>query len=705
MQVRKTKDGKGFYCADCAYEQKDVPKAAGFWFYWGPKKGNHTAKLAEAAGVPPKSWWTMDVSKAALLIEHAADDARPELEAHVKSHELSFAASADIDVPAPEGLTYMPFQLAGVQYALGRQNTLFGDEMGLGKTIQALGFLNALGRTLNVLVVCPATLKLNWRDEAQKWLVNDQQIKVVKNGRDLPADDDNFVIVNYELTFRRNISRRRKTKNQEAETPEDFLKRQKEYAAETFVCDALASRQWDVVVIDEAHFLKNEKAKRSVAIIGQRKSRKNGMQGVPGLVHNADRVLTLTGTPIMNRPIEIFPLLHALYPREFSSYWKFAKAYNGAFQTIVPTPSGPRSVWQMGEAANLDELQRRLRSICMVRRLKVDVLDELPAKLRQIVSIDSGSDSSDDTQEMQAYKRYVEGLIANATNEASARAAVDAYIKVAEDMEEHDIDITKVSKLRVKLAKEKLPFVIDHLNNMIEEGVNKVIVFAVHHAVIDTLMKKFGDRAVKIDGRDSQDARHQSVQRFQNDDSVQFFIGQIHAAGVGLTLTAASHVVFVELDWVPANLTQGEDRAHRIGQKNSVLVQHLVLAGSLDEHFVKMIIDKQAVFDAMLDDEHEAPVLPELVEVTKEDTFVEKPQEELHYEATSDAQREAAKAAMQHLVSLGDRGFSQRDGTIGSRLAELEEPLSDQQVALAMKLVRRYRTRLSAEQLAVFDIG
>ena len=223
--------------------------------------------------------------------------------------------SADITVPAPKGLAYLGYQLAGVAYAQERSSTLIADEMGLGKTIQAFGLINLDKTIANVLVVCPASLKLNWSREAKKWLTRPLKVSIA-NGAFQPGG---LVIVNYEQV--------------------------KKYRAQI---DAV---QWDLLIIDEAHYLKNAKADRTAAVLGR-------WDKVPAKIVRpiqAARKLFLTGTPILNRPEELWTLLQAIDKRGLGANWKaFHLRYCAAHQT--------RYGWDVSGASNLDELQAKLRS-------------------------------------------------------------------------------------------------------------------------------------------------------------------------------------------------------------------------------------------------------------------------------------------------------------------------------------------------------
>ena len=294
------------------YETRHIPKDAGF--KWNAKQ---------------RRWETTDVAIAAKLTEHVKPGGMVEAKINAflaekeEKIEASRATSADIELPAPEGMEYLPFQKAGIAYALDRPSTLIADEMGLGKTVESLGVINATPDAKKILVICPASLRLNWKQEAEKWLVNDFRIKAVDSKKaNQPDADDDIVIINY-----------------------DVLRKHTAF---------LRSRTWDLMIVDEAHFLKNPKAQRTKAVLGDKKTDLDQIE--------ATRKLFLTGTPIVNRPIEIQAVLGAIDPDAYGNFFSFAKRYAGAYRS--------QWGWDFSGATNLDELQDGLRSRCMVRRLK-----------------------------------------------------------------------------------------------------------------------------------------------------------------------------------------------------------------------------------------------------------------------------------------------------------------------------------------------
>lgn len=548
--------------------------------------------------------------------------------------EASAATDADIAIPIPDGLSYLGYQKAGIAYAIEKGNTLIADEMGLGKTIQALGYINARPEIRRVLVICPKTVKLNWRNECRKWLVRKFSIGAFPECKKLDGID--ITIVNHD--------------NLKKLPPE---------------------MTWDLMVRDEAHADKNPKTARSKAVKALRKRCTN--------------VLALTGTPILNKPVELFPLLSLVCPEvwdppglkgqeyvgpgEGGGFFKFAKRYCNAHKEYY----GRKSFWNFNGASNLPELQEKLRASCMVRRLKKDVLTELPAKRRQTIAL-----KLEDAEDLLAEERrlFDTGILEDG-DEWQTLARAKAKLAFED-----------ISRTRRELALKKVPAVLEHVIEALETS-EKIVLFAHHHEVIDALTEGLAEfLPARIDGRTPTDSRNEAVQRFQNDPTCRVIIGSIGAMGVGLTLTAASHVIFAELDWVPAMVSQAEDRCHRIGQRNAVFVQHLVIEGSLDSRMVELLIQKQEIADLALDTET-------LQDVSDRET-VSKP-------AAPEVAPEKIVLVHRQLRFLADRcdganredgmGFNKLDAYIGKRLAECSN-LSGRQALLGEKIVQKYRRQL-----------
>jgi len=669
--MRLVKHG-ALWVFECSYHEKHIAKTAKFAWH-DPSRQRCLNNCAPCGEGLDKAWWTKRVDRALLLIDYADERDRDELnelrERRAKSLEMSRASDADIAIPAPEGLAYRPFQKAGVAYALQRDGCLIADEMGLGKTIQALGVVNADPTIESVLCIVPARLRLNWEREAAKWLTRPFNIRVIHKTDELPEKGDDFVIVNYDkLGLKQCVAMR----------------------------EALLAREWDVLICDESHMLKNAKAKRTKVVLGAR--------GVTGIVTKAKRVLHLTGTPILNRPVEIYPVLASLKPEEFGSFWQFTGRYCGR----IRTPYG----WDYSGASNLEELQERLRRTVMIRRLKVDVLKELPPKERQVIAIPANGAGNAVEREAEAYRKLKDSLDVLRDMVKMARESGDdeAYRQAIDNLR-HGMAVafTEMARVRHQVALAKLPLVIKHLEAILEEGVQKIVVFAHHRDVTGALHEHFKKKAgaVMLRGGTSGKAGQEAERRFMQDDDCKMFIGSMKAAGQGLTLTASSLVVFAELDWTPAWVSQAEDRCHRITQKNSVLVQHIVLDGSLDSRVAKKLVAKQRILDKALDLAIDAtiPVLP-FDDEDERDQPPEQPElsnGKSKYPAATKRERASALLALKMLAGVCDgaqrkdgAGFNKLDAHIGAQLANLSY-LTDGQVFLSKRILAKYHGQLPKE--------
>lgn len=483
---------------------------------------------------------------------------KEELENRQETRELSRAVDANIEIPVPEGLALLGYQKAGVMFAINRPASLIADEPGLGKTVQAIGVLNLMPEARRIIVVCPASLKINWAREIRKWSVVSRAIFIAD--ANVFPDQDGVVVINYDVLFRH----RKK----------------------------MLSIDWDLAVLDEAHAFKNPKSRRTKMAFGTRATKtekKMGMADVPGIL--AKRRILLTGTPIANRPIELFPLIEYLDPERWAGGYfqygiRYCQGYRGRFG------------WDFTGSSHLDELQDVLRRTIMIRRKKSDVLTELPAKRRQLIEFESSSKNLTvaETEALKQLELYEVGV-----EKANRNGGRQEYEEAVEAMARGcRIKFSEMSEERMRVAREKIPQTIEHLTQAVEDS-GKVVCFVWHYEVAEAIMAEFKGRAVRVMGEDDLIQRQAAVDRFQSDPSCQLFVGSIKAAGVGLTLTASSHVVMVEQSWVPGENTQCEDRTHRIGQKKSVLVQYLVLERSVDATVMKRFIEKQDKIDQALD--------------------------------------------------------------------------------------------------------
>ena len=582
--------------------------------------------------------------------------------------EKSRAKSSDFDPPSPEGLEYLPFQRAGIEYAVDRKDVLIADSMGLGKTVQAIGVFNSDESLKSVLIICPASLRLNWKREFEKWSTRKIVVGVVNGGKERDWYDGtagaDVVIVNYDV-----VGKHRARIDKFSE--------------------------FDLLIVDEAHYLKNQKAQRTKNILGEK--------GVGAI--KATRKLFLTGTPIENRPVELWSLVQALDPEGLGrNFFAFAKRYCGAHKKSA----GRKMVWDFSGASNLTELQERLRSSIMVRRLKEDVLTELPAKRRQVIELPANGASKLVQREQEAWRDHEDTI-----DELRAKCELSKASDKSSDYEEAIENLrsaqatafTEMAKIRHELGLAKVKHAVDHIEESLESG--PVICFTHHRDVLEAIEKEFRDKrigVVSISGGASMDDRQAAVDDFQAGEA-QLFVGTIGAAGVGLTLTKSSHVVFVELDYVPGRISQAEDRAHRIGQENSVLVQHLVFDGSLDVSMAKTLISKQQVIDSALDDmmakEPVSPAKRQPATVKLSRNKIQELSVNLSPEQVA-AAHEAVKLVSSYCDgagSLDGMGFSKVDVRIGKSLA-MQKSVTPKQAVICTKLARKYKRQVPAELIA-----
>lgn len=384
-------------------------------------------------------------------------------------------------------------------------DALLADEPGLGKTAVALSYCLAVGAS-SVLVVCPASLRLNWRREMAMWWREEPILGVE--------------IMSYEGLVK---------------------------AAKAGLTP------YAVAIFDEAHYLKTPTAWRTKAALSVK----------------AGRRLFLTGTPMVNRPMDLWPLLKAMGCK--MSRTEFGKRYcAGSLKPVSFRRGRPvKWAWDFRGASHLEELAEGLSRRWMLRRLKADVLAELPAKTRTVVELPHTGPAE------PAELRALAARVIRSWDDYGSTAA-DAAIGLMPK------DIAVLTAARLEAGRRKLPQVINYLRGSILEEEEKVVVFAWHREIIEQLAREFADvGAVMLYGGMSDAAKDAAVRSFQ-DGGARVFIGQILTAGTGLTLTAASTVVFAEVDWVPGNMAQAEDRCHRIGQDSPVRVIIMALEDSVD---------------------------------------------------------------------------------------------------------------------------
>jgi SWI/SNF-related matrix-associated actin-dependent regulator of chromatin subfamily A-like protein 1 len=450
---------------------------------------------------------------------------------------LSAATDAALEVPRLGG-ELKPFQRAGVQYLLKQRRSFLADEQGLGKTIEALATIEVDG-AYPAIVVCPASLKLNWMREIEHWLPA-RSAQMLDGNRGAVAAA-HVTVVNYDIV-----------------------------AGRLEALTALAPR---AVVLDESHYCKSPGAKRTQAA-----------QQLCAAVSREGLVLALTGTPVMNRPPELISQLRILGRLgDFGSGAQFAQRFRGP-------DAHQRLHWH-------------LRARCFARRLKAEVLPQLPAKTRTVVPV-----ALDNEPE---YRLAEQDVIAWLRSQPLDLRELDARVAAALRAER----LVRLNALKVLAARGKLHAALHWIHDFLCSG-EPLVVFARHREIQHAVLKRFPN-ALHVLGEDSQGARDRSVRAFQAADTTEneLIVCSIEVAGQGITLTRSSNVAFLELDWTPAKHDQAEDRCHRIGQQDAVNATYLLAADTIDETIATLLERKRAVIGAVTNgrEEDERGVVDALV--------------------------------------------------------------------------------------------
>ena len=459
--------------------------------------------------------------------------------------DASRMVDAEVEVAGLQG-ELLPYQRAGVAYAARARRTFIADEMGLGKTLQAIATLEYVWDSYPAVVVCPATLVLNWQAEYKRWLPH-RTVKVVTDRKEFPSDYD-VVVVGYS-----NIKHWEK----------QLLNHQS-------------------YVFDESHYCKSPQAQRTKSAVKMAKS-----------APKSGTVLCLTGTPVTNRPAEYASQLSILGNLDkFGGEWGFYRRYCGAFKDKW-------GQWHLDGHSNLDELNDRLRSTCYIRRTKEQVLSELPPVIHDPVLVDGAAAAMKEYRKAEA--DIVEYLVERAKQIASElglspkSAAVIAKIKA-----ESNQHLVRLSVLRRLAAKAKMPVIKEWVESRVAEG-RKVVIAAHHRDVVDELALAFGNLRIQ-GGMDINDVEEQK-RKFMtmSCEEAPVIVLSIQAAKTGHNLQVAQDVLFVELPWTPADVDQTYSRCHRLGQKSSVTATYLLCDGTIDEEIYSLIERKRGVVNQAVD--------------------------------------------------------------------------------------------------------
>lgn len=420
-------------------------------------------------------------------------------------------------------------QKEAIQKLVENKKFILADDMGLGKTTSTI--IAALeSSSKKVLIICPATLKINWKREIENY--SDKTVFIAES-KNFSTEAD-FVIINYDI-----IKNFHDTKKKDE--------------------SQILASNFDLVIVDEAHYIKNATAQRTKLI--------------NDIVKKTERLWLLTGTPMTSRPIDYFNLLSLVDSPVAKNWMAYAIRYCSGYQFKV----GNRKVWNVMGSSNLEELRDRTLGLTL-RRLKENVLD-LPDKIITPVYLRLKS------------KQYEEVM----------GEYYDWYDKNPDESKSLTVQFTKLTKVRQIIADEKIKETIELAENILEQD-KKVIIFCNFTDSLNKITEHFGKAAVKLDGSMSKPERQHSVDQFQENPKVKVFVGNIKAAGVGITLTAAEAVIMNDLSFLPSDHAQAEDRAYRYGQKNNVLVYYPIFENTIEGIIYDILNNKKQVIATVMGD-------------------------------------------------------------------------------------------------------
>ncbi|MHA1869064.1 MAG: DEAD/DEAH box helicase [Candidatus Heimdallarchaeaceae archaeon] len=430
-----------------------------------------------------------------------------------------------------------PYQKDMVKFALERERVIVGDEMGLGKTVESIAFCSYL--KLKTIIICPKTLITHWAEHVEKFansspFILTTDIKLSQEEIHKKLEDSRFTIMNY-----------------------DILKK---------FSQILKYIDFDCVILDEAHYIKNYKAKRTKIIIQT--------------FDKCKYKLLLTGTPIKNRPADLFQLLNFIDKRSFPSFFRYAMEFCDPKQIQI----GFKTVWDFSGASNLDKLGKILRNY-MIRRKKEEVQKFLPEKQRIFQPLDWYNEKL--KKEYEKAEIDFLGWLAKIDIEKMTRAQ---RAKV----------LTKISYLKQITTKDKIYYLQDLLTEYMRNG-EKYVIFSQYKSAIRELYEKFKDCSSILTGDIKDKDRNREIKKFNEDDNIKFLFSTTQVGGLGISLTSASTVIFLDMLWTPADHDQAESRVHRFGQTKNVQIYYLYIKRTIDEKILSLVRWKEDITKQTID--------------------------------------------------------------------------------------------------------
>jgi len=434
----------------------------------------------------------------------------------------------EVDYSKYDNRPPLSHQKEAIEKLLKNDKFILADDMGLGKTTSTV-IASLESGSKRVLIICPASLKINWEREIRNY--TEKSVYICEGKK---FEDADYIITNYDIL-----------KNFHDPKDKDN--------------SIILKSKFDLVVIDEAHYVSNAQAQRTKIIMD--------------LTKDIKKLWLLTGTPMTSRPMNYYNILKLIDSPVSQNWMAYAIRYCGGYQFRV----GNKKVWNVTGASNLEELRDRT-SRQILRRLKTDVLD-LPEKIMTPVYL-------------RLKSRLYEGLMGE---------YYDWYNNRQDESKSLSVQFTKLMKVRQVIAEEKISHTIELAENIIEQG-KKVIIFSNFTEPLKKIHEHFGKKSVYLDGSTPKPARQDAVDKFQESEKVQVFCGNIKAAGVGLTLTAAEAVIMNDLSFVPAEHSQAEDRAYRYGQKNSVSIYYPIFENTLEGVIYDILDKKKKIIGTVMGD-------------------------------------------------------------------------------------------------------
>lgn len=452
-----------------------------------------------------------------------------------KGEQIKKAVKSDLTVRGLKGNPY-PYQLLGVEFFINNNGrAILADQPGVGKSLQVLAYV-VHQKLKRILIVCPASVKFSWESEVRKW--TNLKSFVISSKINITIDDlnnYNIFIINYELL-------------------------QKFFSL-------LSVTQWDCVIFDESHYLKSPKARR------YKLSKK--------LATNISKVLLLSGTPILNRPHELWTSLNILNEREWINWFQFTQKFCGGHFGHFG--------YEYNGATNIEELKSKIAPY-FLRRTKAEVLPDLPPKIFINLPIELKKEDWD--KYLMAEKRFVEYL-------KEIKQKKDEDIKKSLQAEK----LVRLGELRQISSMGKIDAAIETIESIISNN-EKILVFSTYNEPLKYLYNYFQNKAVLLIGETKLEERGININKFQTDENCLIFFAGMHSGGIGITLTAAKVVLLIDFDFVPAIMEQAVDRVHRPGQiADKVIIYQLIGRNTIDDKMINILEEKRKIFDQLINNE------------------------------------------------------------------------------------------------------